>query len=282
MKSKLFALLLGTLTAASAVAAPALVLTPPSGWDGGYSIKIVGYESFTAGIALGSNNFGVVRVTSILDGSGTNTIWADGQGGAEIVGVFSGISVTQIIPGFFSTVISTSGTASFFINPFGSFASAGGFAQGSGGYAAAGSGCAVNLNCYNGISNVVGGGSFLDLMWVPGVLDSLTNTTDTVAGVFTGLTTPFTGFASGFLSVTGGPYQSLFDTDGFSFLNNAPADMRASNNFCTTGQTGCPTAGNWFLKLDDPITGRMRVPEPASLSLIALGLLGMAAYRRRA
>jgi hypothetical protein len=293
MKSKLLALLVGTAASFGAAAAPSFSLNSYAGWDGSFSIKLAGYESFTSGLAVGSQNFGVLKVTSILSGDGNHTLWTDGQGGAEITGIFSGIQISALNGfGNVAQVLSTGGLSSFFINPFGSLLSTTGglgFSQGLGGYAAAGA-CAVNQNCYNGISNVAGGASFLTTKWVAGVDDVAGDTSTTVDGVFLSLTTPQSGFAAGYMSVTGGTYATTFDTNSFTFTTpgNAPADFRANNTFCTPGANcsatvadagGLPTAGGWALRIDDPVNGR--VPEPGSIALVGLGLLAAGFARRR-
>jgi hypothetical protein len=296
MKSKLLALVVGTAASFGAMAAPSFYLNSYAGWDGSFSIKLAGYEAFTGGLVAGSENFGVLKVTSILDGSGNHTLWTDGQGGAEITGIFSGIKIDTVSVGPFgdARVLSTGGLSSFFINPFGSLLSTTGglgFSQGLGGYAAGG--CAVNQNCYKGISNVAGGGSMLDVKWVSGVDNNLGapyDTKITVDGTFVSTSNPQSGFAAGYMSVTGGTYATTFDTNSFTFSKpgNAPADLRANNTFCTPGANcsatvadagGLPTAGGWALRIDDPVNGR--VPEPGSIALVGLGLLAAGFARRR-
>ena len=295
MKLRHLATALGAAMSFSAMAAPIFSLTPPAGWDGTFSIKMVGYEAFTGPLAVGAENFGVLKVTSIVDGGGQNTLWVDGQNSAEITGVFSQIRVALVVPGALgdARVLSTGGVANFFINPFGSFNATGGFAQGLSGYAQAGG--APNTNVYDGISNVAAGGSLVNANWVTGVSDAFfpnpLATTITVDGTFIATSTPQSGFAAGFLSVTGGTYGAMFDTNSFIFNHSAPADLRANNTFCTPGvfcsasvadAGGLPAAGGWALRIDDPINGRVNVvPEPTSVALLGLGLLALASARRR-
>ena len=98
MKTKLLALALG-LAACVAQAAPTFSFKNlPAGWDGRFSIKLTGFESFSNGINIGSQNYGILKVTSIQTvGFSSTTIWSDGDNGAEITGVFSGITVSNFV-----------------------------------------------------------------------------------------------------------------------------------------------------------------------------------------
>ena len=288
MQKSLIALVfIWAIAAASATAAPVFTLSNiPVGWDGQLEIKLQNSEDFGAGISFGSQNYGVLKVTSMVDPSSGNTLWTDGQGGAEITGVFNATTVSSITPSGGQFVVdSTGGILNLFINPTGSLTSAGGFQQGTGGYGNAG--CGIATLCYHGITDVGTGGSFLNANWVPGVSPS--DPTATVSGTFNTLTFPVTGTAQGYLSVTGGPYAGQFDTDGFP-VGGGFADLFAQNDFCTPGQTGCidlsaaggAPPGGWQLRSNDPMRAMLAsIPEPEVLSLLGLAVAMAAAVRRR-
>lgn len=284
MKFKLLVLALG-LAVSTAHAIPTFSFkNVPAGWDGTFSIKLAGFESFSGDpFAAGTQNFGVLKITSIQTvGFGTATIWSDGDGGGELTGVFAGITTDSSSSFAAKELRSTGGSANFYLNGVGSFFAAGGAGQGLAGYTAAG--CTANQLCYNGISNAGVGSLFLSASYVPGIDSGFPLVT--VAGTLA-TTNPLSGVASGYLSVTGGSEQARFDTNA---LLGGNADLLAKNSFCTVDNGVCAkfsdaggsvAANRWQLAIDDPVKGVAKLPEPATVALVGVALLGFGLARRR-
>ncbi|MBU3990179.1 MAG: PEP-CTERM sorting domain-containing protein, partial [Gammaproteobacteria bacterium] len=85
------------------------------------------------------------------------------------------------------------------------------------------------------------------------------------------------GGSGGYLDVTGGAWQPNFDTNKEIGLNGEERDLLTSFTFRPNATT---TAQGWTVLASGDITGNA-IPEPGSMALAGLGLIGLAALRRR-
>jgi PEP-CTERM motif-containing protein len=250
------------------------------GYVGPITIKFANDEDFTGGsLAPGASNFGIFSIQSILNNTGS-TIYSAPTGTPTasnplIVGVFSGINVTNITgtPPTAHT-FNTGGVFSLYddtTTAFGTIAS-----QGTGGYGAAGGGCAVNMQCYNDITNK-GFTNILNLSLVPGA-DSAALTSTLYGTVLS--STPLTGLADGYGDITGGTDAGQIQKGTETTAAGTKADVFFEDDFCTTGLNGCVGNPAWPISSEDPIDTAV-VPEPGSLGLLGTALVAASTLWRR-
>jgi len=214
----------------------------------------------TVGAPVGPTIF---TITTISAPSGTPIYWASGiSDGMMLVGVVSGQTVQTITPnggGFDITL--TGGTINVYLVPLGS-------------YVPTSPGASIPSQICGGPSGGVCPAPWLTLNLVPGIVPTIPGSTEFVN--VNSLTVPLTGSGFANLVVTGGTATTRF-----------PVGSIASENFNFSSCPGtgafailCTQAGTWPVVSFDPVTSRT-VPEPATLLLLGLGVLGAAVVRRR-
>lgn len=133
----------------------------------------------------------------------------------------------------------------------------------------------LNAGLYPGIS---GGTLLLSGTFAPGAVLAGPNIFSYLTGFNNGT---FGGNGQGFLELTGGAWFDYFNTNALTNANGGKNDLYLTNTFDDVN--GAASSLGWTVKSVGQVTG-YAVPEPTSVSLVALALLGagIASRRRKA
>lgn len=207
---------------------------------------------------------GVGNVQSITTGGGS-PLWTSGEGGNELTFVFDGYTAGTIVPpvGFLPGVVAfTGGSVQFYLDSAQNFDASGGPGGGA-------------------IASASDGTFFMELLGASGILSNAIDPNGpfgtTLFSTLSALTAPFTGSGHGYLELnlaSLGLAGTFYDDNGQIGANGEMNDflLESSFNAVEGGNAGWAVAGT------ASITG---VPEPGSLALMGLGMLGMGFAARK-
>ena len=279
------------LTAATVVAAP---ITLPVGPlfiqytnDEQFSLSN-SIHSTNAGAVTSEGNWGILQISNIVKGTALTPLGSDIQGGGANVFTDGGVGGHQITGIFYGTTVNpgglsaTGGKIDLYWQDVG--------AANTGADLAAGFNAArrLNQNTYTGYAEPLNPNFIFlaQLVYGPGCDNMATHNICTGIAPGTG-----DGTAKSYQSVNlaaGGLWASQLDTNFFTLDANGlplvPAqDIRTDSNFTQNGASawnGALGTDIIGLRSNDPVRALV-TPEPGTLSLFGLGMLGMGFLRRR-
>lgn len=244
-------------------------------WDYG-TLYAPGTNNPPDGVSSGNtNSWGILKVTSITAANSFGdevNVWTPSKT-ESLEGMFYGISDDGVVLNSVGTgnIWSKGGRLDVYLSPAQNLAANVGPSTNAGVHPQSW----VPTDLYNIQSD--GGTLFLSADFVPGIRAGWGDTSTTYFQEYTTMSPSGTvdGFGTGYLSIIRGSgegqYAYLFDNNAYA---GGTADMKLGAHITGPGTYGW-TVNDW-----DPMETRA-VPEPASMLLLGLGALGMAATRKR-
>lgn len=234
-----------------------------------------------AGNILGGNgtedSWGIFQVTAVLDAV-NNTLWTQGTGGEYIVGKFGGLTdVASTVTTSKQYTWSTGGSFEMFLTGNSTLISGliAGAPAASTRTAVTGSSFLSGVFSGTADANVggcLGSDPVADLFGCPPGQLWQTNTASNEFGASTK-----TLNSIGYMDFTAGGYLAMFEP---LTIPDAAGDLQDANFFFNWDKTNTTVGTGWTVPYQgDVYTGV--IPEPGSMALAGLSLMGLAALRRR-